>query len=96
MPRVHERTGFLAEIVLESASGKRQARISDISVGGCYVDTITTVSVGDKVKFDLVHPNGGHLMFEGEVAYHFNGVGFGLGFTDLSEEQKQFLERIAK
>ncbi len=92
MPREHERFSLLSEIVLESASGKQQARVSDISAGGCFVDTITQVRVGERILFELVHPNGDRLQFAGEVAYHLSGVGFGLKFVDLSDEQKQFLE----
>ncbi len=96
MPRKEERKEFVAEIILESASGRREARISDISAGGCYVDTIVGVRDGETVKFDLVHPRGERLPFTGEVAYRFEGVGFGVKFTDLTDEQKLFLERILK
>ena len=96
MPRTHERKNFVAQIVLESASGRREARVSDISIGGCYVDSILSVSVGEEVSFDLVHPNGGRLPFTAEVAYHFDGIGFGVRFTNLNEEQKLFLERIIR
>ncbi len=42
MPRKEERVPFLMEILLESASGKREARISDIGPEGCYIDSIVT------------------------------------------------------
>ncbi len=94
MPRKHERVPFLAEIILHSASGKRTVRISDLSRGGCYVDTISTMADGETVSFELVHPNGERLSFNGEVCYSFEGQGFGLKFTDLGDDQKKFLERV--
>jgi len=96
MPRVHERVNFIAQIELESASGKREVRVTDLSVGGCYIDSIMSVKVDEPLKFDLVHPKGGRLPFTGAVAYHFDGVGFGVRFTDINEEQKLFLSRIVR
>jgi hypothetical protein len=96
MPREHERVPFLVEIVLESSSGKREARISDISMGGCYVDSIATVRDGEAVAFDLVHPSGQRLPFTGTVSYVLEGFGFGVRFTDLTDEQTVFLTRIVR
>ncbi len=96
MPREHDRTSFIAEIILESASGKRGARVSDVSEGGCYIDSIISVQVGNLIRFEIIHPNGGRLEFAGEVAYRLEGMGFGVKFTDLSDDQKLFLERITK
>ncbi|MGH9945935.1 MAG: PilZ domain-containing protein [Pyrinomonadaceae bacterium] len=94
MPREEERKDFIAQIELESASGRREARVSDISLGGCYVDTIVSVAVGESVRFELIQPNGGRLTFAGLVVYHLSGMGFGVQFTDLNKEQKQFLEEM--
>jgi len=96
MPRIHQRKDFIARINLESTSGKREVRVTDIGEGGCYVDSIISVNIGEEVSFDLMHPNGGRLPFTGEVAYHFAGVGFGVRFTNLNAEQKLFLERIIR
>ena len=92
--REDERKPFIAEIVLEFASGKRQERISDISAGGCYVESIISVQVGDEINFELVDPNGDRLPFTGQIAYHFDGMGFGVKFTNLTDEQKEFLQKI--
>ena len=92
--REHERTSFLTEMFLEFASGRRQVRVTDVSTGGCYVETIVSVQVGEEVKFELSHPDGHLVPFTGEVAYHFEGSGFGVKFTNLNDEQKAFLYRI--
>jgi len=96
MPREQKRVPFLGEIVLKSGSGKCEARISDISMGGCYIDTIASFRVDENVAFDLVHPNGRSLPFTGDIAYILEGFGFGVRFTDLSDEQTVFLERIVQ
>lgn len=68
--RQHDRKDFLAHIEFRSGAGIRNDRISDLSLGGCYIDSIVSVSVGDKIDFDLIHPNGGRLTFQGEVTHH--------------------------
>jgi hypothetical protein len=79
MPREHERTQYFTEISLESASGKREARISDVSLGGCFVDTIT---------------NGDRLDIKGKVAYVMGGFGFGVEFTELDGDSEAVLKKI--
>lgn len=92
MPREQERFPFLTEIVLEWASGKREARISDLSMGGCYIDTIAGISEGEKVSLEIRNVNGSSMPFEGTVAYVLDGFGFGVRFSELSEGQKAFLQ----
>jgi hypothetical protein len=79
------------EAVLEAASGLRESRISDLSLGGCYVESMTDFSPGESVAFDLVDTVGATVGFTGEVAYVLEGFGFGLRFTNLSPDQLQFL-----
>ena len=92
--RDNERQQFLSEIVLEFASGKREARISDISLGGCYVDSIATVAEGEPISLVISILTGESMRLTGEVAYLLPGFGFGIRFTDLTEERTDFLERF--
>jgi hypothetical protein len=82
MPRQQERVTHFEEIVLESASGRQPARISDISDGGCYIDTIVEVKVGDEVSFEIRRPDGTSRRRKGVIAYHFTGMGFGVRYAD--------------
>jgi hypothetical protein len=94
MPREHERVDHFSEIKLHSASGNLDVRISDLSLGGCYVDTIVGVSIGESLSFDLVTPEGETLHFTGEVAYVLDGQGFGIKFTDFGDKERSFLEKV--
>ena len=96
MPREQERVTYLIEIVLECASGKREARISDLSPGGCYIDSIVAVQEGEPVGFSLNSPDGETLPFTGEIAYVLDGFGFGVKFTGLTDEHKTFLDQVIK
>ena len=92
--REDERKPFFSEILLEFASGKLQARVSDISAGGCYVESIISVHEGDEIRFEFVDQGADVSPFTGQIAYHFDGMGFGVKFTDLTDEQKEFLQKI--
>ena len=96
MPRELERYPYFVEIVLESSSGKREARISDISSGGCYIDSIVGVHEGEDVAFEFKQPIDAQPRFTGTVAYVLDGFGFGVRFKDLTDEQKAAVAAIIK
>ena len=94
MPRKSDRVEFLRETTLESLSGNRDVRISDLSAGGCYVDTISTLIEGTAVSLEIQSSTGDPVRFTGRVAYEAPGMGVGIEFTDMTSAQKQFLAQI--
>lgn len=94
MPRQHDRVPLSLEAIAESASGKREARVSDLSMGGCYVDSIVTVSVGENVTVSMRMPTGVWIRVAGEVTYCFPGIGFGVGFKNFIDCDPGVLERV--
>lgn len=81
------------EVMLSFSSGKHEARVSDLSMGGCFVDTILDVNEGEKVSFELQLPSGQWLSLTGEIVYVLPRFGFGLQFIDLTEEQRVLIEK---
>ena len=96
MQRQHERFTHYVDVVLESSSGKIEARISEIGLGGCYVDTIVTVHDGEEVVFKLGPPFDESLRFAGTVVYVFAGMGFGIKFTNLTDQHQAVIEQIIR
>jgi PilZ domain-containing protein len=96
MQREHQRYTHFLDVVLESSSGKIEARISEIGLGGCYVDTIVTVYEGDEVFFHLGPPFDESLRFAGTVVYVFPGMGFGIKFKDITDQNRAVIEQIIK
>ena len=94
MPRKQDRHTYLREVELLFASGRRTARISDISAGGCYIDTIVQVFVGDVVTIHITAADGLSMPFKGQVAYILAGNGFGVEFLDLTDVQTEFLKGL--
>lgn len=94
IPRQHERTSTSLDVVLDASSGKLDARISDISVDGCFIDCIARVTVGETLRFKARLPLGHWIQLYGEVIHFIEGFGFGLRFTKLAEEDLILIEQV--
>jgi PilZ domain len=75
---------------------RHSARVTDLSEGGCYLDTVGEVLTGDIVAFRIMLPDGDWLYLEGEVRHHRHGIGFGVQFVDLNDEQFEKLGQLLK
>ena len=94
MPRKQERVPFITEVFLEFSSGRREARISDIGEGGCYVECVATVRPGEVLQFELPLPDGTVAKASGEVKYVFSGMGFGMRFVDAPEKMLSWIGQV--
>ncbi|HUR96946.1 MAG TPA: PilZ domain-containing protein [Pyrinomonadaceae bacterium] len=94
MPRKEDRHSYLREVELEFASGKRNARISDISPGGCYIDTISQAAVDEPIALQISTSYGESMQINGRIAYILDGFGFGVEFVDVTDRQREFLDRL--
>jgi hypothetical protein len=89
-PRQH----FVADVqIIEVASGVRlSARVCDLVLQGCYVDTLRPFPVGTLVRIRLKK---GDTTIEpsGKVVYQSPGLGMGIAFHDLAPESQAALEK---
>jgi len=79
------------DAVWDGKSGNNTARITDLSDGGCYMDSLGDVTMGELLHLKLQLPNGEWLELTGEVAHHTPPVGFGVRFLGLSDQQLETL-----
>jgi len=84
------------DAVWHGGEERHSAQITDLSEGGCYLDTVGEVMAGEIVAFRVLFPDGDWLYLEGEVRHHKHGRGFGVQFVDLNEEQLTNLARLLK
>jgi len=75
----------------EDSGARQSARVTDLSEGGCYLDTVGEVMSGEMVAFRVLLPDQDWLYLEGEVKHHRHGFGFGVQFVDLNHEQTEKL-----
>ena len=78
----------------DGMSGTQEARIEDISLGGCFVNTSARVEVDEVISLDIRLPSGEWLPLRGEVASQQPGIGFGLLFTFLTQDEEQALREL--
>jgi hypothetical protein len=92
--RVCPRYSFTATAeTLDARSRSRiSARTSDISVGGCYVDTFCPLPRKTDVKIRISR-DGECLDAQAMVVYSKIGMGMGLCFTSLEPDQRAMLHR---
>jgi len=62
-------------------------RSSDVSLGGCYVDTLNPFSEGTLIRIRLTKEN---VSFEANAKVVFSQIGMGMGVAFLSAEKDQF------
>src|SRR6267378_6485752 len=84
------------EAVWDSATDNHPALITDLSLGGCYLNTVGETRTGESVGFRVLLPDGDWLYVEGEVRHHTAGLGFGVQFIDLDREQEEKIEWLLK
>jgi len=91
--RCATRSPFLAPVdMVEMRTGSRfQARTSDLSAQGCYVDTLNPLPVGSAVRLQI-HRSGLILDVLANVTSRHAGSGMGLEFGEITTAQKTVLE----
>ena len=67
--------------------------LSDISVGGCYVEMMTPVPSGKEVELRLA-TKGVTLKARGVVRASHPAIGMGIQFTEMSDEDRQRLDQL--
>jgi len=82
------------DAVWDTTNGNQPARITDLSLGGCYLDTVGETMKGEIVCFRVALPDGDWLYLEGEVRHHAPRVGFGVRFLELEPQQEEKIEGL--
>lgn len=92
--RNSERVPLPLEAHWAGQSGRHAARITDISMGGCYIESLGQVSVGERVDFEIQLQTGKWMHLSGQIAFCHPNIGFGLRFRELSELESNLLENV--
>lgn len=71
-------------------------RISDLSEGGCYMDTIAEVIVGETLFLKILMPDGQWFDLQGVVVHHTPRLGFGVRFVNLDEKQHHQIRSLLR
>lgn len=80
-----------AEVTEMSSGAQLSARISELGVGGCYIDALNPFPEGTLVQLRILRDQG---VFEtkAKVVYCDPRFGMGLAFTGIMPDQQALLE----
>ena len=93
--RTKQRLSVRLDARWDSATETHSARITNLSEGGCYLDSVGEVRRGEIVAFRVLLPDDDWLYLEGEVRHH-SAEGFGVQFVELNEEQTEKLHWLLR
>lgn len=92
--RNSKRKRVVLEARWESMSRRHQARVDDVSLGGCFVNTYGPVELNEPVSLQILLPAGVWLNLRGTVVTYQPGVGFGISFSSLTEDEETRLKEL--
>jgi hypothetical protein len=81
-----------AEVIELTTNTHLRARISDLSIVGCYLDTRNSLPAGTEVMVHIAH-NETIFAALGIIAYCHPNMGMGVRFTDVPLDQHEILEK---
>ena len=92
--RSDERVSLNLPVRWDGLSGTSEARIEDLGLGGCFVNSRGHVDVGELVGLEIKLPSGEQLQLRGEVTSFQPGIGFGVVFPFLTEDEEEALREL--
>jgi PilZ domain len=93
--RQHRRVPGPFDGTCDGAAGRREVRIVDLSIGGCFVDMMSPTRMGELVHVE-VRAAGRTARLFGQVVYVDRVQGFAVMFTENDPEQIQQLVEILR
>lgn len=93
--RSKQRMSVSLNAMWDSSTEAHGAQITNLSEGGCYLDSVGQVRRGEIVGFRVLLPDDDWLYLEGEVRHH-SPEGFGVQFVDLNDEQTEKLQWLLR
>lgn len=92
--RKHRRFACPLDGSWRGGSGGATCRIADISLGGCFVQTLSSPVPGERTVVTIAGLDGQPLSLPGVVIYPERGLGFAVRFVDVPPEAKARLEAL--
>jgi hypothetical protein len=80
-----------AEVIDLDSETRLSARVSELGIGGCYVDAFNPFPTGTRVRVKILRDQGAFEV-EAKVVYCDPAFGMGLAFTELPQNQRSVLE----
>ncbi len=86
--RRHERINIYLKARWEGLLGRYEGTLSDISAGGCFILSDSPTTLRELIRLEIELHTGEWVKVWGEVTNQFEGVGFGVRYTEFEDEQE--------
>ena len=83
------------ELIELDSDTRLHARTSDISLHGCYLDSMNPIPAGSRVRLKILH-EGASFTALGTVIHSQPNMGMGISFSDIERNQMPILENWLK
>lgn len=90
--RRYDRARLIVAVFFDGNNATGVASTKDISVGGLYMNTQTTIPEGSLLLIRIPFAPGKQVVCNAEVVYCNPGRGVGIRFRGLSDDSKYLLE----
>ena len=91
--RAHHRVPTQLIVLWEGFLTNNYALMTDVSPGGCYINSAGRVSLDEQISVDTIILSQTHLHLEGSVAHREWPLGFGLRFANLTGEKASLISQ---
>lgn len=92
--RAHQRVPTKLNVRWEGLLTNNHALMTDVSPGGCYINSAGRVSLDEQIGVDTILLSQAHLHLEGSVAHREWPLGFGLRFANLTDEKVSLISQV--
>jgi hypothetical protein len=92
--RVHERIVYPLDGQWRGASGGNRCRVGDISMGGCFIFSLSVPTRNERTVVTIELSSGQTIALPGEIVYVEPSMGFGVRFDDLDEGTRRDLTAL--
>ena len=89
-----EQVNVSLDVVWHGTAGKYDARMGEISLDGCFIDSKGQEILGETINFKVRLPSGIWVTLEGEVTAQEYPIGFEVRFTDLTTENRKLVLQV--
>ena len=90
--RLADRSRLIVDVFFDGKDATGVASTKDISVGGLYINSRTTIPEGSLLLVRIPFGSGKQIVCNAEVVYSNPGKGVGVKFQGLSDEARSLLE----
>ena len=91
--RRYDRSRLIVDVFFDGTDATGVASTKDISAGGFYMNTQATLPEGAVLLVRIPFHDGKQIVANAEVIYSNPARGVGLRFQNLSEENRELIER---